>query len=544
VVLAYDDIGDDTTPVVISAEDTARHLRALLDAGFHFVTLQQIEGAYYRGERLPEHAVLLTFDLGLRATHRRVDPILKELGISAVLFVDTGKVEVADRRTVYWDRLRDMTASGHWEIGTHGHTPYKRPPDNLFDMVAVRSTSEPAENPFLRSKQFIEENVDECRVRAFAPRTGVHFAFARNEESKGRFSYNLGFWDDLFGVNDDLTDPHWLLRLRVDPQWPAEELRQRVEWAATAPTGSAESAPSLARWRGRTGRVSFTEEGFDLAGDRRNDVWLLGSQWLEDWELRVRLHVDADEFWITQENRLQPGLSWRFGGTRDMLYLQRRKRGGPPDVLASATRDASAGARHEVRLVKRGTGVWIEWDGEPLFHRAISLPGRHLGKVGFVCAQADGQARMAVRDPRLHTIPYRTVAVSGNPSTEEAASALGAEATLGGISPPHLVQRGSSFQTLPINERRLKMLCGRHALDLLPAVKPGNALPLDDPQLRQVLQDRASASGWGGYLVDLRELSRDSRKRWIEALDGWKRAYHRAGLRLIVETGDPREASP
>jgi hypothetical protein len=543
-VLAYDDVGDENTSVVVSRERVAEQLRALREAGFHFVTVNQVESAYYGNGRMPERALLVTFDLGLRGTAARVDPILEDLGISAVLFVDTGKVEAADRLTVYWDRLKPMIASGHWEIGSHGHTFYRRPPENLFDLLTVRSKSKPAADPFLRSKRFLEEHLEGCRVVAFAPRTGVHFAFARKEQSRGRFSYALGFWDDLFGGNDDLTDPHWLLRLRVDPEWTAAELLRRVEWAMTTPSLDASAGQALDRWRGRTGGVQFTEDGFVLSGTPRNDVWFLGSQWLTDWEISAQIRVDADEFWITQEHRLEPGLSWRVGGTRDMLYMQKRNRESPPQILARAPRDASTSAWHRVRLVKRGRGIWFDWDGKPLFAGAVALPGRHLGKVGFVCSQDDGQGRLEVRSPRIFTFPYRVSPISGDPDAREVAALLASSATLAAVSPPLLRQEGAAFGELPFNARRLKMLCAKHGLDFLPTVTPADARPLDDPQLSAKLLARAAASGWDGYRVDLEKLPGDSRDRWLEATDAWRRPYYRAGLRLVVDAGSGGVARP
>jgi len=87
------------------------------------------------------------------------------------------------------------------------------------------------------------------------------------------------------------------------------------------------------------------------------------------------------------------------------------------------------------------------------------------------------------------------------------------------------------------------MLCGRYRLDLLPTVIPRDSRPLDDPGLLGRLLDRAKASGWDGYRIDLSGLSVSARDRWLEAIDPWQRSYHHAGMRLVIATDNEKGAA-
>jgi hypothetical protein len=534
-VLAFDDVRKEIGDGAITDRKVAEHIQGLLDAGFKPVTLTQIENAYYHEGFLPRRSLLLTFDLGLLETVQSVSPILEEMQIPSVMFVDTGKIEVADRRTVYWDRLRKMVRSGYWEIGSHGHTPFEPGPRNLFDLVNIQEKSEPGPDSFLRSRDYIEKNVESAHVRSFAPRTGIHFTFAQKQKETGAFSYRLGFWDDLFGVNDKLTSPHWLLRLRVNPEWTTGELVQRLEWAAGMRNQEkGKGSFEIHRWLLRDGRARFREDRVILSGEPRSDVWFAGSQWPMDWLLEARVSIDSDEFWITQENRVEPGLSWRFGGDREQLYVQKRVLGQPPEILAKFPMPQQPGVAHDIRLIKRGGGLWIEWDGKPLQSSPIELPGRHQGKVGFVCFQSDGGGRLEVSRPWLVEIPYEVEMIPANLTTEDMGQLLLRLDRLAALSPLCLAQDGSDLSERAFNERRLKMISSVYGWDILAGFKPLDTRLLDRPNLLDELIERAGAEEWDGYCLNLEELDAEFQAAWRSAADQWRPRFYREGLRLEI----------
>src|SRR5262249_2396162 len=100
-------------------------MRALKADGWHTITMQQFD-AWERGRlQLPDKSFLLTFDDGRKDTYYQTDPVLRDLGFHAVMFVITGFSMPADNKdsNFYLNKteLADMAASGRWELESHGN---------------------------------------------------------------------------------------------------------------------------------------------------------------------------------------------------------------------------------------------------------------------------------------------------------------------------------------------------------------------------------------------------------------------------------------
>ena len=93
-------------------------IRRLHDLGFEAITL----GQYMRFARgatvaLPPRPILITFDDGYPSSWKNADPVLARYGWSAVMYVPTGYVGQPGFLT--WEELRQMQASGRWQIDEH-----------------------------------------------------------------------------------------------------------------------------------------------------------------------------------------------------------------------------------------------------------------------------------------------------------------------------------------------------------------------------------------------------------------------------------------
>ena len=71
------------------------------------------------GEPLPEKPVLITFDDGYRSNYDLLFPILKEENVKACISIITLMPDLPADNFCTWDQLREMTASGLVEIGSH-----------------------------------------------------------------------------------------------------------------------------------------------------------------------------------------------------------------------------------------------------------------------------------------------------------------------------------------------------------------------------------------------------------------------------------------
>jgi peptidoglycan/xylan/chitin deacetylase (PgdA/CDA1 family) len=108
-------------PVVVYRKlDTARFKRdmdRLERAGYTTITLPDFL-RFVRGERvqLPPRPILLTFDDGRDDVLDEADPVLRERGFNAVLFVDTGRVENRDPAHLDWGQVNRLQRSGRWDV--------------------------------------------------------------------------------------------------------------------------------------------------------------------------------------------------------------------------------------------------------------------------------------------------------------------------------------------------------------------------------------------------------------------------------------------
>jgi poly-beta-1,6-N-acetyl-D-glucosamine N-deacetylase len=105
--------GYGVAPAVFDAE-----MQRLHELGFEAITLDQYV-RFIRGVPvdLPPRPFLLTFDDANISAWQNADPVLARYGWSASMYVPTLAVGKAGHLT--WDDLRQMQASGRWQIDEH-----------------------------------------------------------------------------------------------------------------------------------------------------------------------------------------------------------------------------------------------------------------------------------------------------------------------------------------------------------------------------------------------------------------------------------------
>jgi biofilm PGA synthesis lipoprotein PgaB len=122
----------DAEQYTTSTRNLAAHFDWLRSHGYHVISLQQLIDSRNGKGPLPEKAVLLTFDDGLRSAYTTVFPLLKAYGYHAVVavvgawadlpadgIVDNGSHPFFHDDFATWDQLREMQDSGLVEIASH-----------------------------------------------------------------------------------------------------------------------------------------------------------------------------------------------------------------------------------------------------------------------------------------------------------------------------------------------------------------------------------------------------------------------------------------
>lgn len=122
----------DPDQYAVSTRNLASQFDWLASHGYHVISLQQLIDARSGKAKLPDHAVMLTFDDGLKSSYSKVFPLLKAYGYHAVVAVVGSWADLApgkkvdyDYRTftrddfASWEELREMDRSGLVEIASH-----------------------------------------------------------------------------------------------------------------------------------------------------------------------------------------------------------------------------------------------------------------------------------------------------------------------------------------------------------------------------------------------------------------------------------------
>ena len=86
-VLMYHNISEEPNDMTVTPETFRMHMETLAENGYTAITLSDmVNYVYYVGE-LPDKPVLITFDDGYYSNYEYAYPILKELGMKAVIFI-------------------------------------------------------------------------------------------------------------------------------------------------------------------------------------------------------------------------------------------------------------------------------------------------------------------------------------------------------------------------------------------------------------------------------------------------------------------------
>jgi hypothetical protein len=525
VVLAYDRVVFRADGRSLDGVRLREQLRAIAAAGWQPVTLAEVQNALRGLAPLPARPLLLTFDEGYLGTYEFADPVLRELHWPAVMFLRTDRQESRDVSFLFWDRLRRMRQSGLWEIASGD------PPEAATPAAPAAFPSEPP------GVGLIAERLGVRAIAAWAPR-GLDPLTTLGHPDGGPACAGrdcapwLGFADDGIGANDAGTSPFRIARLRVHSTWSTPELLSRLELAVGDPASSRTQAIV-------EGRGAPEDAGGEmrLEGSPRAEAWFPAARWADDWALELSLRVDRGEFWIVQPSGA-PGHEWRFGGSGPRLYVQTRSPGRPPDVLASAFAGVRGPAFHKVRVVKRGGGLVVLWDGRALFSSPVAIPLRSRGKVGLVAYRADGPAELMARGASLAPIPYRFLAAPTSPGAAQIAGWVREVESIAALCPAWARVEGDAVRETPVDTDLFRILSRRYAWDVIPEIDVHGGTPPGDATARwlEELPGRVAEEGWAGVRLDLRGVSGAASPAWTDAARALNAALRRDGKRLVTST--------
>lgn len=136
-VLMYHHVGypgDDST--VITPELFEEHIKALSQAGYTSVTMEDLKNYVNYGTALPEKPVVITFDDGYLSNYEYAYPILEKYGMKATIFVIGATVGNTEyyKDTQYpitphftWEQGAEMVESGVISLQSHTYDMHQWP---------------------------------------------------------------------------------------------------------------------------------------------------------------------------------------------------------------------------------------------------------------------------------------------------------------------------------------------------------------------------------------------------------------------------------
>ena len=109
--------GQDCNDMTVTPSKFRADLEAVLAMGYTPVLPRELAA----GDALPEKPILITFDDGYRSNYDLVYPILREYGVKACISIIVLMPDLPTDNFCTWNQLREMTASGLVEIGSHSY---------------------------------------------------------------------------------------------------------------------------------------------------------------------------------------------------------------------------------------------------------------------------------------------------------------------------------------------------------------------------------------------------------------------------------------
>lgn len=131
--LVPEEYNNPKNPYTVTRENFESQMRFLVEAGYNTISLKQYIDFLRGFDHLPSKPVIVTFDDGYASNYHLAFPVLKELGMKAVIFVVGAWVldedvpyapEMMD--FISWSQLKEMVEWGVFEVQSHTFDAHKR----------------------------------------------------------------------------------------------------------------------------------------------------------------------------------------------------------------------------------------------------------------------------------------------------------------------------------------------------------------------------------------------------------------------------------
>ncbi len=472
--------------LAIPATTFTDQLNALKQAGYASVSLAQIQ--HWRendGAVLSKQPVLLTFEEANRETLEIADKALLNLGMTALVFVDTDLLDQANINLVSWHQLELMARSGRWEVGVSAC------PNGNAELSNATALAE----RITRQRERLQNRLQMPVLSADCARSWQ----PEQQDSASVWSQGLqlaglptGFVAAPFGANYR-TDPEAnLRRIRVAKNWsPADFLAQLANHAPRrqAYSDTFQSAQSATAWVVDTGEIAIDNDHLRLLtinGEKGALMTLSGTEKWQDAEVEVQLNAQPEgQFWLTLRYATkQPSV--RLGIAEGQIILQEYDSNGVYRQLASQVAPTTD---IDLKLRMVGSRAIAYLNGNALLARPISLPeGADRGAFALAVwnknadTQAVGANQASAEIVKISATPLflKSAIIAALPGKEAWRQLQQQSEQLTTVSPHYFTWQGSKAQAAATSDITLEIFARFHHLKFSPALFIDRNTPLAD----------------------------------------------------------------
>ncbi|OGV43298.1 MAG: hypothetical protein A2X46_06575 [Lentisphaerae bacterium GWF2_57_35] len=599
VTLAYEGVSSKTNE--ISPAQFNEHLEVLKAHGYNPIRLDDVRRLFKEGRKLPPKAVLLTFDHARKTSYYSVNPILRRMGWTAVMFLWTESIVEKDPASLLWPYVQIMARSKLWEIGAQSYGGFEKIKASPGGRMGHFMTS-----PRWLDKDLRYETVEEFQKRLIADHekclTDIEeevslkpMAFAYPYGDFGQFqpravvprsinlalvgkNYDLGFLSGNLALNTRYSDPRRLNRLRVRSSWSASDLIRYLDrsWPLEEAQLEKDTVTMPSAWIVDWGAMKQEDNRLTLYAPEEltgAKIWLGGSDLSRDFYTRVLFKLERGQMGVylraaaDEESYVYLGMD-----TRGEVWLREKKMGQEMDnwsddelsndlnvwlrqksvsaerfTLASARLGLDSRDDHILEIFVRDRMLFAMLDGRQIFKDHILLRGEaRPGMLGIsVWDPVKGQARVSISSVVLNS-EQRTLAAWDIDRAREpyVLQWLHRNAyRLTGLSPKWMTVSGVG-QALKTgwDATTFKTLSRIYHLKLMPCVRVENEQALSRLTPSK-LADDAAADQCDGIFMDFGDMNNPSPAGITTWLMQCAKTLQRKGLSMLVRLPTAIESS-
>lgn len=311
----------------ISYDQFKANMFALKSQGYQTVNLEDFY-LFMKGEKqLPDKSFVLTFDDGAKASYYNVDPTLKALNYTAVMFVITGDSLDGVQRAYYLNESEIYQAqlTGRWELESHTDKSHIRvfigPNGEIGDALTNKlwlkneNRLETKEEYFLR----VSEDLKKAKnlLESTLNKTVIGFSLPFGNFAQPNTNYPEAH-DTLYNLttqmhklvfyqfssakspyfranyNDIKAESYVVVRLSVDSLRTPDQLLNEIEASRALTLPYFEDHNNINRWPTISGQISMDNDRITLKNSSNGDAdirfaYLDGSYLWKDYTYSLQL---------------------------------------------------------------------------------------------------------------------------------------------------------------------------------------------------------------------------------------------------------------